>query len=51
MVEELLPYAELVTPNAPEASALSGVDVKDQASAQEAAEKIARFGVKAVVVK
>jgi len=51
LIGKLLPRVEVVTPNAPEASALSGVEVRDRESAEEAAKKIARLGVKAVVVK
>lgn len=49
--EELVPHAALVTPNAPEASALSGIDVRDRASATEAAHAIAALGARAVLVK
>lgn len=49
--EALLPRAALVTPNAPEASALSGIDVRDRASAREAAFAIAELGARAVLVK
>lgn len=51
LVEKLLPHAEVVTPNAPEASALSGIEVKDRETAEESAKRIAGLGVKAVVVK
>lgn len=51
LVEKLLPLAEVVTPNAPEASALSGIEVRDRKTAEEAAKRIAGLGVKAVVVK
>ena len=40
LVEKLLPYVEVVTPNAPEASELSGIEVKDRETAEEAAKKI-----------
>lgn len=48
---ELLPRATLVTPNVPEAIALSGRDVHDLASAREAARAIAGLGARAVLVK
>jgi hydroxymethylpyrimidine kinase/phosphomethylpyrimidine kinase len=51
LVEKLLPYVEVVTPNAPEASELSGIEVKDRETAEEAAKKISALGPKAVVVK
>src|SRR5579864_2652285 len=47
----LLPRAFLVTPNLAEAAALAGVEVHDVASMRAAAEKISRFGPKAVLVK
>ncbi|HEY8429878.1 MAG TPA: bifunctional hydroxymethylpyrimidine kinase/phosphomethylpyrimidine kinase [Sandaracinaceae bacterium] len=49
--DALLPRAALVTPNAHEASALSGIEVRDRASAREAALAIAELGPRAVLVK
>lgn len=46
----LLPLAEVTTPNVYEASVLSGIEVKDQASAREACKVIRSFGVKNVVL-
>jgi hydroxymethylpyrimidine/phosphomethylpyrimidine kinase len=47
----LLPLAAVVTPNAPEATVLSGVRVVDAGSAREAARRIAELGPRMVVVK
>ena len=47
----LLPHATLVTPNAPEAAALSGRPVRTLADAREAARTIAGAGARAVLVK
>lgn len=49
--ELLLPLAAIVTPNAPEATVLSGIDVVDAASAREAARRIHDLGPAVVVVK
>ena len=49
--ELLLPLAAIVTPNAPEATVLSGIDVVDAASASEAARRIHDLGPAVVVVK
>jgi hydroxymethylpyrimidine/phosphomethylpyrimidine kinase len=49
--EMLIPLAEVVTPNIFEAQALTGIRVKDIASAKIAAGGIADMGAKAVVVK
>jgi hydroxymethylpyrimidine/phosphomethylpyrimidine kinase len=49
--ELLLPLAAVVTPNAPEATVLSGLDVVDAASAREAARRIHALGPALVVVK
>ena len=49
--EILLPIAAVVTPNAPEATVLSGVEVVDAASAREAARRIADLGPTMVIVK
>ncbi|HTX43100.1 MAG TPA: bifunctional hydroxymethylpyrimidine kinase/phosphomethylpyrimidine kinase [Methanocella sp.] len=46
----ILPLAEVATPNVHEASVLSGVEVKDLASAKEACKKIYRMGARHVVV-
>jgi hydroxymethylpyrimidine/phosphomethylpyrimidine kinase len=47
----LLPLAAVVTPNAPEATVLSGIQVVDADSAREAARRIAELGPRMVVVK
>jgi hydroxymethylpyrimidine/phosphomethylpyrimidine kinase len=47
---ELLPHAEVTTPNIYEASVLSGVEVKDMDSAKEACKRIHRLGVKYVML-
>jgi hydroxymethylpyrimidine/phosphomethylpyrimidine kinase len=51
LIELLLPLAVVVTPNAPEAGVLSGVDVRDAESAREAARRIHALGPKMVIVK
>lgn len=50
-MQRLLPHAALITPNAPEATELSGVEVGDTASAELAAQKLIEAGAKAVLVK
>ena len=49
--ERLLPCASLVTPNAPEAAALTGHEVHSLATAREAALRLHALGPKAVLVK
>jgi hydroxymethylpyrimidine/phosphomethylpyrimidine kinase len=49
--EELLPLAYVVTPNLAEATLLSGLEVTDVRSAEEASRRILRLGPRAVVVK
>jgi len=48
---ELLPRALVVTPNIPEAEALSGMTITSLDEAKEAARRIHKFGPSAVVVK
>ena len=50
-VSRLLPLATLVTPNRMEAEKLSGMTIKSDGDATEAAKKIARLGSKNVIVK
>mgnify|MGYP003312632746 FL=1 len=47
----LIPMATVVTPNAPEASILTGINVADLDSAREAAVKLVSMGASSVVVK
>lgn len=49
--ELLLPLAAVVTPNAPEASVLAGIDVVDESTAREAARRIRALGPRLVIVK
>jgi len=49
--ELLLPLAELVTPNSDEASVLAGFPVRDEEDMHRAAETIASFGPRAVLIK
>ncbi len=51
VVERLLPLATLVTPNAAEAEALTGIAVTDAASALAAGRRIVELGARAVLVK
>lgn len=47
----LLPLAEVITPNIPEAEMLSGMKIHEAADWKRAAEAILAFGAKAVVIK
>jgi hydroxymethylpyrimidine/phosphomethylpyrimidine kinase len=47
----LIPLARVVTPNIFEAQALTGIEVRDRDSANQAAQKILQLGPKAVIVK
>ncbi len=49
--DNLIPLAEVVTPNIFEAEVLTGIRVTDAASAKEAALKISETGAKAVIIK
>jgi len=47
----LLPLAAVATPNTPEAEVLTGIRVRDEASAAEAGRRILDLGARAVLVK
>ncbi|ADU13441.1 bifunctional hydroxymethylpyrimidine kinase/phosphomethylpyrimidine kinase [Asticcacaulis excentricus] len=47
----LIPRAGLLTPNAPEAAVLTGIEVVDEASQQRAGEALLNMGAKAVLMK
>ncbi len=51
LISELLPLATLVTPNLPEAEAISGMKAEQKADMLPVAEKILALGAKAVLVK
>jgi hydroxymethylpyrimidine/phosphomethylpyrimidine kinase len=51
MTTELLRQAFLVTPNIPEAEALTGITIRTDQDRREAARRIAALGVTAVVIK
>ncbi|MCR4438580.1 MAG: bifunctional hydroxymethylpyrimidine kinase/phosphomethylpyrimidine kinase [bacterium] len=51
LVEELLPLAEVVTPNIPEAEALAEMHIESLDDMKRAAERILARGARAVVVK
>lgn len=49
--ERLLPHAALLTPNAPEAEALTGLEVENLEGQRRAAERLLELGAKAVLLK
>jgi hydroxymethylpyrimidine/phosphomethylpyrimidine kinase len=51
MVKKLFPLATLITPNLPEAEALSGMKIKSDEDYKKAAEKLLNFGPRAVLIK
>ena len=51
LISELLPLATLVTPNLPEAEAISGMQAETKADMLPVAKKILSLGAKAVLVK
>ncbi|MDY4280502.1 MAG: bifunctional hydroxymethylpyrimidine kinase/phosphomethylpyrimidine kinase [[Pasteurella] mairii] len=48
---ELLPLVEVLTPNLPEAQALTGIEIVDNKTAKAAALQLQDYGVKTVVIK
>lgn len=51
LIENLLPIAEIVTPNLPEAERISRLKIKNEADIRRAAEIIRSFGAKNVLIK
>jgi len=51
LLERLLPLAALITPNAPEAEALSGVKIETVSDMERAADRLLGFGASAVLIK
>jgi hydroxymethylpyrimidine/phosphomethylpyrimidine kinase len=51
LTRRLLPLAAVLTPNLPEAEALAGIEVRDEAGMARAAETLLDLGAKAVLLK
>ncbi len=51
LIEHLFPLTELITPNIPEASALTGIEINNKEDIKQAAKKIVSLGAKRVLIK
>ncbi len=51
LIGELLPLADVLTPNRPEAEALTGINIRTARDARRAGEKLRALGAKAVLLK
>lgn len=51
LIKHLLPLADVITPNIPEAEALTGIKISDTASIQQAALDLQKQGAKNVIIK
>jgi len=47
----LIPRAALITPNLPEAAALTGIEIRDECRMREAARRLRQMGARSVLVK
>ena len=51
LIEELLPLAQLLTPNVPEAETITGITITSEADMRRAAASIRKLGARAVLIK
>lgn len=51
LIKHLLPLAEVITPNLPEAEALTGITISDEASIQKVATSLQKQGARNVIIK
>ena len=51
LIEELIPLADIITPNIPEAEVLSGMSIKNTSDMEEAIKIISKLGSKSVLLK
>lgn len=51
LIDELIPLADVLTPNLPEAEALTGIAIRNARDDERAAEQLRDFGAKAVLLK
>ena len=51
LIEKLLPYTTICTPNVPEAEMLTGIRIKNAKDVDRAAQQILQMGVQCVVIK
>ena len=51
LIDELIPLADVLTPNLPEAEALTGIAIRNPRDDERAAGKLRDFGAKAVLLK
>lgn len=51
LTEKIIPIADIITPNIPEAEVLSGMKIKSENDMKTAAEKIIKLGCKNVIIK
>lgn len=50
-VDTMLPFADLLTPNIPEATLISGSDIRTESDMEDAAKKIVEMGCRSVLIK
>ena len=51
IAQKLIPLAALITPNLPEAAALTGIEIHDEAGMRDAACRLRRMGARSVLIK
>lgn len=51
LIDDLLPLADVLTPNIPEAEYLTGLKITDESTCRQVAEKLLQNGAKTVIIK